>query len=78
METDFYFADIQVGITLKVVDEGALAGITDNQVASLRQMIYTTLNCFIYTRALFLTDSAELQKIDKDKIRGSENVEDGG
>jgi len=62
METDFYFADIQVGITLKVNDKGALTQLTDNQLASLRQSIYTTLNCFIYTRALFLSDMAALQK----------------
>lgn len=60
METDFYFADIQVGIALKVSEKGALAGLTDNQLASLRQSIYTTLNCFIYTRALFLTDTEDL------------------
>lgn len=57
MKTDFYFADIQVGIELKVDDRGALAGLTDNQLASLRQSLYTTLNCFIYTRALFLSDN---------------------
>lgn len=71
METDFYFADIQVGITLKANDKGALAGLTDNQLASLRQSIYTTLNCFIYTRALFLSDNGlpkEKPESEKDTV----------
>ena len=73
METDFYYADIRVHITLKYVEQSALAGLTDNQLSALRQGLYTMLSCFVYQRALFLTDNTELAKIDKDKIRGSEN-----
>jgi len=78
MVTDFYFADIQVGITLKVNERGALAGLTDNQLASLRQSIYTTLNCFIYTRALFLTDKIDERLTIKSLPKTPKPEQDGG
>ena len=62
METVFYFADIRVGIELRLDDNGALSRLNENELSSLRQSLYTTLNCFIYTRALFLSDMAALQK----------------
>jgi len=73
MESDFFYADLNVHIRLKWDKRSALAGLTDNQLSALRQGLYTMLSCFVYQRALFLTDNTELAKIDKDKIRGSEN-----
>lgn len=78
MESDFYFADLNIHIRVKWDERSALAGLTDNQLSALRQGLYTTLSCFVYQRALFLTDVAEVVK-QQDKARKQHNKDmDGG
>lgn len=68
MQWDYVYADYGVTVTFKVSNDTALGQLTDREVMSLQQMIYLTLNCFTYTRALYLQDLT-----DKNKIIRTEN-----
>jgi len=78
METDFFYADIQVGITLKVIESGALSELTDNEVSSLRQILYLALNSFVYVRALYAADVAAIERAKRAFSQKKDNEPDGG
>jgi len=58
---EFYYADIQVGITVNVSKGDAFGTLTDNQRLALQQIIYLALNTYLYTSALHLSDN-QIQK----------------
>lgn len=73
MQWDYVYADYGVTVTFKVSNDTALGQLTDREVMSLQQMIYLTLNCFTYTRALYMQDLIDKHKYDYLKDEGKKD-----
>lgn len=78
MESDFYYADLNIHIRVKWDKRSAFEGLTDNQLSALRQTLYLALSSFTYVRALFLTDTAELAKQLSEVQKQYDKHKDGG
>ena len=78
MVTDFYFADIGVGISIVLNEDGQLGNLTEDQLSALRQVLYLGLNTFAYTRALFLLEADKIPNIPEAKKETKDNKQDGG
>lgn len=59
MEYDYYYADIQVTLTLKADNENTFGQLTDNEYFALQQALYQTLSCFQIVRALYMTEDGK-------------------
>ena len=57
IECDFYYADLQVTITIKEHKGDAFSKLTPNQWAALQQTMYLSLNTFMYVLALHTSDN---------------------
>lgn len=78
MEFDFYYADLQVGVTFKSDKPDVFAELTDNEVLALQQIVYLSLNTFLLTRTLYLKECIEsLERIEQAGKKDT-NRQDGG
>ena len=56
LEYDFYYADLQITITVKADSKNTFTELTDNQRTALQQIIYTGLGTFLYILVLNSAD----------------------
>ena len=59
MEFDFYYADIQVTVTLKSDKISPFGELTNNEQLTLQQIMYLALNTFLLSQSLYLSDDQQ-------------------
>jgi len=71
MEFDFYYADLQLHITVKADAGNVFADLNAEERLAMQQLFYLAANSFIYARSLFIVRQAELQaEIDSLRDKG--------
>ena len=59
MVLNFYYADLDIEVSLEDKKGKRLDGYSANERMALQQVIYLALNTFLYTKALFLSDDQQ-------------------
>jgi len=62
MEYEFYYADIQLSITVKADAGNVFADLNDEERLAFQQLCYLAANSFVYARSLFIVRQARLEE----------------
>jgi len=60
---DFYYADLQLHITVKAGPGNEFADLNKEERLAFQQLVYLAANSFVYARSLFLVSQAEIDKL---------------
>ena len=72
MGYEFFYADLQLSITVDANAGNVFADLNDEERLAFQQLVYLAANSFCYARSLFLVRQAKLQaEIDSLKDKGS-------
>lgn len=59
MQIEYVFADHSVTVTLSSDEAGLVGGLNDTDVKCLEQIIYMAISCFVFTRAMALSERSQ-------------------
>jgi len=62
MEYEFFYADIQLGITVKAEPGSVFADLSSEERLAMQQLFYLAANSFSYARCLFLAKQAKIEE----------------
>jgi len=78
MTQEFYYADLDLKVTVSEETPAILEGLTQGETLTLNQILYLALTTFLHTRAMIVAETIELAKKLAEDCKRKKAEEDGG